>query len=64
MVAISETLQQEKKYNNCFHFFAEAIMTRLPVNAKAATVLGSIPAFFDTVESEGRQMKRKNPIQL
>ncbi len=27
MVAISETLQQEGKYNNCFHFFAGAIMT-------------------------------------
>jgi hypothetical protein len=26
MVAISETLHQEKKYNNCFHFFAGAIM--------------------------------------
>jgi hypothetical protein len=27
MVAISETLQQEGKYNNCFHFFAGAIMS-------------------------------------
>ncbi len=30
----------------------------LAVNAKVATVLGSIPAFSDTVESEGRQMKQ------
>ncbi len=30
----------------------------LAVNAKAATVLGSIPASTDTVESEGRQMKQ------
>jgi len=28
------------------------------VNAKVATVLGSIPASSDTVESEGRQMKQ------
>ncbi len=27
-------------------------------NAEVATVLGSIPASSDTVESEGRQMKR------
>jgi hypothetical protein len=31
---------------------------RLTANAKVATVLGSIPASFDTVESEGRQMKQ------
>jgi hypothetical protein len=30
----------------------------LAVNAKVATVLGSIPASSDTVESEGRQMKQ------
>ncbi len=57
MVAISETLQQEKKYNNCFHFFAGTIMAlrvvRESVNAKVATV----PASSDTVESEGRQLK-------
>ncbi len=28
------------------------------VNAKVATVLGSTPAFSDTVESEGRQMRQ------
>ncbi len=33
-------------------------LKRLAVNAKVATVLGSIPASFDTVESEGRQMKQ------
>ncbi len=64
MVAISETLQQEEKYNNYFHFFAGTIMALRVVrasncNAKFGTVLGSIPAFFDTMESEGRQMKRK-----
>ncbi len=31
---------------------------RLAVNAKVATVLGSIPASSDTVESEGWQMKQ------
>ncbi len=31
---------------------------RLTANAKVATVLGSIPASSDTVESEGRQMKQ------
>jgi hypothetical protein len=31
---------------------------RLAVDAKVATVLGSIPASSDTVESEGRQMKQ------
>jgi hypothetical protein len=33
-------------------------LERLAVNAKVATVLGSIPASSDTVESEGRQMKQ------
>ncbi len=33
-------------------------LERLAVNAKVATVLGSIPAFSDTVESEKRQMKQ------
>jgi hypothetical protein len=31
---------------------------RLTANAKVETVLGSIPASSDTVESEGRQMKQ------
>ncbi len=33
-------------------------LERLTANAKVATVLGSIPASSDTVESEGRQMKQ------
>jgi hypothetical protein len=33
-------------------------LERLAVNAKVATVLGSIPASSDTAESEGRQMKQ------
>jgi len=33
-------------------------LERLAVNAKVATVLGSIPSSSDTVESEGRQMKQ------
>ncbi len=33
-------------------------LDRLNANAEVATVLGSIPASFDTVESEGRQMKQ------
>jgi hypothetical protein len=33
-------------------------LERLTANAKVATVLGSIPASFDTVESKGRQMKQ------
>ncbi len=33
-------------------------LDRLTADAKVATVLGSIPAFSDTVESEGRQMKQ------
>jgi hypothetical protein len=31
---------------------------RLTANAVVATVLGSIPASYDTVDSEGRQMKQ------
>jgi hypothetical protein len=31
---------------------------RLAVNSEVATVLGSIPASFDTAESEGCQMKQ------
>ncbi len=34
------------------------IITRLTANAEVATVLGSIPASSDTVESERRQMKQ------
>jgi hypothetical protein len=33
-------------------------LERLTANAVVATVLGSIPASSDTVESEGRQMKQ------
>jgi hypothetical protein len=33
-------------------------LEHLTVNAKVATVLGSIPASSDTVESEGQQIKR------
>jgi hypothetical protein len=33
-------------------------LERLAVDAKDPTVLGSIPESFDTVESEGRQMKQ------
>jgi hypothetical protein len=33
-------------------------LERLTANAEVATVLGSIPASSDTVESEGRQMKQ------
>ncbi len=33
-------------------------LERLTANAKVATVLGSIPASFDIVESEGRQIKQ------
>jgi hypothetical protein len=35
-----------------------AWLERLAFNAKVATVLGTIPASSDTVESEGRQMKQ------
>jgi hypothetical protein len=33
-------------------------LERLTANSEVATVLGSIPASSDTVESEGRQMKQ------
>ncbi len=33
-------------------------LERLTANVEVATVLGSIPASSDTVESEGRQMKQ------
>ncbi len=33
-------------------------LEHLTANAKVATVLGSLPASSDTVESEGRQMKQ------
>jgi hypothetical protein len=42
---------------------AEWLM-RLTFNAKAATVLGSIPASSDTLESEGRQMKQNRKSTL
>jgi hypothetical protein len=35
-----------------------AWLERLTAHAEVATVLGSIPASSDTVESEGRQMKQ------
>ncbi len=41
---------------NCGRDLAEWL-ERLDANAEVATVLGSIPATSDTVESEGRQMK-------
>ncbi len=56
MVAISETLQQEKKYNNISlqeQLWPSEWLESLTVNAKVATV----PASSDTVESEGRQLK-------
>jgi hypothetical protein len=34
------------------------LLKRLTANAKVATVLSSIPASTDTVESKGRQMKQ------
>ncbi len=34
------------------------LLNKYAVNAKVATVLGSIPASSDTVESEGRQMQQ------
>ncbi len=33
-------------------------LERLITNAKVATVLGSVPASYDTMESEGRHMKQ------
>jgi hypothetical protein len=36
-----------------------AWLERLAVNAKVATVMGSIPAFSVTGKSEGRQMKER-----
>jgi hypothetical protein len=39
-------------------FYLAKWLERLAVNAKVATVLGSILASSDTVESEGRQMKQ------
>jgi hypothetical protein len=41
-----------------FRWDLAELLERLAVNTKAATVLGSIPASSDTVESEGRQMKQ------
>jgi hypothetical protein len=37
---------------------AECVLERLKANVEVATVLCSIPASPDTVESEGRQMKQ------
>jgi hypothetical protein len=36
---------------------SRVVIERLTTNAELATVLDSIPASSDTVESEGRQMK-------
>ncbi len=38
--------------------FSRERLEGLAVNAKVATVLGSIPSSSDTVESEGRQIKQ------
>jgi hypothetical protein len=45
------------EFHNCGTDLAEWL-ERLTANAGVATVLGSIPASSDTVESEGRQMKQ------
>jgi hypothetical protein len=39
-------------------------VSTLTVNANIATVLGSIPASSDTVESAGRQMKQCCKISI
>ncbi len=38
--------------------FSRLVIERLAVNVKVVTVLGSILASSDTVESEGRQVKQ------
>jgi hypothetical protein len=37
---------------------SSGVVRALTANIKVATVLGSIPAFSDTMESEGRQTKK------
>ncbi len=44
-------------YSGSTSYTKVTINQRLAANAKNATVLGSIPASSDTVESEGRQRK-------
>jgi hypothetical protein len=41
-----------------FDIVLYSMSLRLAVNAKVATALGWIPASYDTVESDGRQMKQ------
>jgi hypothetical protein len=38
-------------------------LERLTANAEVSTVLGSIPASSDTVESQGRQMKQPSSVE-
>ncbi len=38
--------------------FSRLVIERLALIVKVATVMGSIPASSDTVESEGRQVKQ------
>jgi hypothetical protein len=38
--------------------YSREMLERLTANAMVATVLGSIPASSDTVESEGQKMKQ------
>jgi hypothetical protein len=53
------TDQQRRKYLSLFCMRSSLVVIARPTaNAIAATVLGSIPASSDTVESVGRQMKQ------
>jgi hypothetical protein len=47
----------QKKFHSHPHIYLADWLERLTANAKVETVLSSISASSDTVESEGRQMK-------
>jgi hypothetical protein len=55
----SKQIKQINDLNSCVCDLAECLEL-LTSNAKVATVLGSIAAYYNTVKSEGRQMKYRS----
>jgi hypothetical protein len=55
---VVETVTFFHKPSELKMIFSRVVREHLTVNAQVATVVGSIPASSDTVESEGRQTKQ------
>ncbi len=59
-LSVNSNAFSNETYQNCFicRPSDSTVSEDAGIEAKVATVLGSIPASSDTVESEGRQMKQ------